>query len=59
MIDSHMAGHDIVYGVRRSRNADTLFKRLTAKGYYRTSVVVAQPPRPTVSIKPMTAPPIR
>lgn len=35
MIDSHMAGNDIVYGVRKSRSADTLFKRLTATGYYR------------------------
>lgn len=35
MIDAHRAGCDIVYGVRRCRSADTLFKRLTAEAYYR------------------------
>lgn len=28
-------GHDIVYGVRSNREEDTLFKRLSAEGYYR------------------------
>jgi len=28
-------GSDIVYGVRQSRTTDTLFKRITAEGYYR------------------------
>lgn len=35
MIDAHKAGSDIVYGVRGSRGADTVFKRLTAQAYYR------------------------
>lgn len=35
MLDTHAAGHDIVYGVRRRRDTDTFFKRCTAEGYYR------------------------
>lgn len=35
MLLAHAAGHDIVYGVRSSRSADTVFKRFTAEGYYR------------------------
>ena len=35
MIDLHAAGVDIVYGVRQSRGSDTVFKRMTATGYYR------------------------
>lgn len=35
MLEAHAAGHDIVYGVRSARTTDTLFKRLTAEGYYR------------------------
>jgi glycosyltransferase involved in cell wall biosynthesis len=35
MIDAHGAGADIVYGVRRKRASDTVFKRFTAEGYYR------------------------
>ncbi|OGA34401.1 MAG: glycosyltransferase [Betaproteobacteria bacterium RIFCSPLOWO2_12_FULL_62_13b] len=35
MIDAHLAGCDIVYGVRRSRCVDTMFKRFTAEAYYR------------------------
>lgn len=35
MIDAFRNGHDIVYGVRRGRETDTLFKRYTASGYYR------------------------
>lgn len=35
MIDLYRAGHDIVYGVRDSRQSDTFFKRFTAQAYYR------------------------
>lgn len=35
MVDACAAGSDIVLGVRSSRSSDTLFKRLTAEGYYR------------------------
>jgi glycosyltransferase involved in cell wall biosynthesis len=35
MVDAHNAGSDIVYGVRKRRGSDTLFKRLTAEGYYK------------------------
>jgi glycosyltransferase involved in cell wall biosynthesis len=35
MLQAHADGHDIVYGVRSSRSADTVFKRFTAEGYYR------------------------
>lgn len=35
MLDAHAAGADIVYGVRKRRTTDTLFKRFTAEGYYR------------------------
>jgi glycosyltransferase involved in cell wall biosynthesis len=35
MVDKYLAGCDVVYGVRRSREKDTLFKRLTAQGYYK------------------------
>jgi glycosyltransferase involved in cell wall biosynthesis len=35
MIDLHIAGVDIVYGVRESRQADGIFKRVTAEFYYR------------------------
>jgi glycosyltransferase involved in cell wall biosynthesis/putative flippase GtrA len=34
MLLAYAAGYDIVYGVRRSRDTDTAFKRLTARGYY-------------------------
>jgi len=34
MLDAHRGGSDIVYGVRKARTTDTLFKRLTAEGYY-------------------------
>ena len=34
MLDAHAAGNEIVYGVRKSRDNDTLFKRGTAKGFY-------------------------
>lgn len=31
----YLEGYDIVYGVRKSRDTDTLFKRATAQGFYR------------------------
>jgi glycosyltransferase involved in cell wall biosynthesis len=34
MVDLYRQGCDIVYGVRSSRQADSLFKRLTARGFY-------------------------
>jgi glycosyltransferase involved in cell wall biosynthesis len=35
MIDEHAGGAEIVYGVRRSRDTDSSFKRFTAEFYYR------------------------
>jgi glycosyltransferase involved in cell wall biosynthesis len=35
MVDAHRAGADVVYGVRRRRDRDSLFKRFSAEGYYR------------------------
>jgi glycosyltransferase involved in cell wall biosynthesis len=35
MLDAHYQGAEIVYGVRDDRESDTVFKRLTAQGYYR------------------------
>ncbi len=35
MVREHIAGANIVYGVRASRRSDTVMKRLTAEGYYR------------------------
>jgi glycosyltransferase involved in cell wall biosynthesis len=34
MLDTHIQGSEIVYGVRRKRDTDTFMKRLTATGYY-------------------------
>jgi glycosyltransferase involved in cell wall biosynthesis len=34
MVAEHAKGADIVYGVRKRRTTDTLFKRLTAESYY-------------------------
>lgn len=34
MLDAHRGGADVVYGVRRRRTADSLFKRFSAEGYY-------------------------
>jgi glycosyltransferase involved in cell wall biosynthesis len=34
MLNAHRAGADVVYGVRRRRHVDSLFKRLSAVGYY-------------------------
>lgn len=35
MLAAHRAGAEVVYGVRRRRDADTIFKRVSAEGYYR------------------------
>jgi polyisoprenyl-phosphate glycosyltransferase len=35
MIKEYKSGHDIVYAVRKERNADSLFKRWTARLFYR------------------------
>jgi polyisoprenyl-phosphate glycosyltransferase len=34
MIDAYHAGNEVVFGVRRSREQDTLFKRWSARRYY-------------------------
>jgi polyisoprenyl-phosphate glycosyltransferase len=34
MIDAHLAGSEVVFGVRRSRVQDTVFKRWSARRYY-------------------------
>lgn len=35
MVDEHLKGNDVVYGVRSSRETDTFFKRFTAQCFYR------------------------
>ena len=35
MVDAYLAGSEIVYGVRSSRETDTWFKRTTAEGFYK------------------------
>ncbi|MFD1215001.1 glycosyltransferase family 2 protein [Microbulbifer celer] len=35
MIDAYLEGNEVVFGVRKQRDSDTFFKRLTAEGYYR------------------------
>lgn len=35
MVDAHADGHEVVFGVRRSRDQDGLFKRWSARRYYR------------------------
>jgi hypothetical protein len=35
MIDRHVEGCDVVYGVRKRRAGDTFFKRFTAESFYR------------------------
>ncbi|MEZ5512871.1 MAG: glycosyltransferase family 2 protein [Steroidobacteraceae bacterium] len=35
MIDAFNSGTEIVYGVRKSRSVDSIFKRLSAEGYYK------------------------
>lgn len=34
MVAAYRAGADVVYGIRRDRRKDSLFKRTTAQGYY-------------------------
>jgi glycosyltransferase involved in cell wall biosynthesis len=36
MVDRHLDGADVVYGVRSKREQDTWFKRVTAEAFYRT-----------------------
>ena len=36
MLEAYYQGHDIVYGVRSSREKDTYFKRASAEGFYKT-----------------------
>lgn len=35
MVLSYIEGYDIVYGVRDNRDSDTMFKRVTAQGFYK------------------------
>ena len=35
MVREYQKGNEVVYGVRKARKKDTLFKRLTAEGFYR------------------------
>ena len=35
MLDEYLAGSDVVYGVRSSRDTDTFFKRFTAESFYK------------------------
>lgn len=35
MVDEYLGGSEVVYGVRSSRETDTLFKRTTAQGFYK------------------------
>ena len=35
MLDAYLEGHEVVYGVRSSRETDTFFKRATAQGFYK------------------------
>ncbi len=35
MVDFYHAGNDIVYGVKKKREADSVFKRTSAEGFYR------------------------
>ncbi len=34
MVQSYLAGHEVVFGVRNSRESDTFFKKATAEGFY-------------------------
>ena len=35
MVDAYLAGNEVVYGVRSSRQTDTFFKRFTAQSFYK------------------------
>ncbi len=35
MVDAYLAGNQVVYGVRSSRETDTFFKRFTAQSFYK------------------------
>jgi polyisoprenyl-phosphate glycosyltransferase len=35
MVDAHAQGNEVVFGVRRNREPDSVFKRGSARGYYR------------------------
>ena len=35
MVEAYLAGNEVVYGVRSSRETDTFFKRFTAQSFYR------------------------
>ena len=35
MVDEYLNGNEIVYGVRNERKTDTLFKRISAEGFYK------------------------
>lgn len=35
MIDAYRNGNDVVYGVRKKRNVDSTFKRISAEGFYK------------------------
>ena len=35
MVRAHIAGAEVVYGIRGDRTTDSFFKRVTAEGYYR------------------------
>lgn len=35
MVDEYISGSEVVYGVRSSRESDTIFKRTTAQGFYK------------------------
>lgn len=39
MLAAHADGSDIVYGVRNSRATDTVFKRMTAQGFYKLMIM--------------------
>lgn len=40
MVDKFLAGAEIVYGVRKRRETDTAFKRLTARGFYKLIAIL-------------------